>query len=183
MAYASIQAMLNRLTPAIVSNTEAGKACNKAITEIPDRAVDAMLPKLTMTIHSIRDNLSVTMASTMMSASMFFGAKVDKAIILMNKHATGTATQTTSTIADLLDLCLLPITTALGSLEAKVAALNATATTKPPKATNNICGELTPASPPWVTLVIDMRSPPPQVASASTAPTGSKLFLNVDASV
>jgi hypothetical protein len=65
-----------------------------------------MLPKMTTTIHSICINLSLAMASTMTLVSSIFGAKVDKAIIRSNNFAMGMVSQMTSTIADLLDLCL-----------------------------------------------------------------------------
>ncbi len=74
-AYASIQAMLNRLTPVIVSNMASVEACTKTIADIPDQVVNAMLPRLTTTIHSIHDNLSMTMVSTMTSALMIFWCK------------------------------------------------------------------------------------------------------------
>jgi hypothetical protein len=75
MAYASIQAMLNQFTPSILSNRVAVVACNKTIGELPAQVVNAVLPKMTASIHSARDNLSMTMASTMTSASNIFGTK------------------------------------------------------------------------------------------------------------
>jgi hypothetical protein len=76
-AYASIQAMLNQLTPTVLSNKAAVVKCTKTIKELPDRVADAVLPKITATINSTRDDLSLTMASTMMLASNIFGTKMD----------------------------------------------------------------------------------------------------------
>ncbi len=63
-------------------------------------------------------------------------------------------------------------------LEAKVIALNATTTTILPTAPD----DSKTAPPAWLPLVIDRTSPPPPATSASTAPTGSRLFHNVDPS-
>jgi hypothetical protein len=131
-AYASIQAMLNQLTPTILANTAAVVACNKTIDAIPDRVINVVLPKMTTTIHSTRDDLSTTMASTMMSASSIFHAKMDEAILCLNEFGKASQTQTTSTIDDFLDHHLLPITAALSSFKAKVAALNVSTTTELP---------------------------------------------------
>ncbi len=62
-AYASIQAMLNQLMPTILSNKAAVVECTKTIKELSDRVADAVVPKITATINSTRDNLSLTMAS------------------------------------------------------------------------------------------------------------------------
>jgi hypothetical protein len=76
-AYATIQAMLNQLTSSIQSNTVAVVACNKTIGELPNRVVEAVLSKMTASIHSARNNRSMTMASTMTLALSIFGTKMD----------------------------------------------------------------------------------------------------------
>jgi hypothetical protein len=177
-AYASIQAILNQLTRTILANTAAVVACNKAMDAIPDRVINTVLPKMTTTNHSARDNLSTTMAYTMTSASSIFHAKMDEAILCLNEFGKASQTQTTSNIDDSLDRRLLPITAALSLLEAKVAALNVPNTTELP----NTPTKLTTAPPPRDSLVIDMTSPSPQEASLSSAPTVSRLFPNVDPS-
>jgi hypothetical protein len=177
-AYPSIQAMLNQLTPTILANTTAVVACNKTIDAIPNRVVNAILPKMAMTIHSARDDLSTTMASTMTSALSIFHAKMDEAILRLNEFGKASQTQTTSTIDDSLDRRLLPITAALSLLEAKVAALNVPNTTELP----NTPTKSTTAPPPRDSLVIDTTTPSPQEASPSSAPTVSCLFPNIDPS-
>jgi hypothetical protein len=177
-AYASIQAMLNQLTPTVLSNKAAVVECTKTIKELPDRVANAVLPKIAATINSTRNDLSLTMASTMTLASNIFGAKMDEAILRLNEFGRASQTETISTITDSLDQRLVPITTTLSSLEAKVAALNATTTTILP-----VTPDASASSPPtWGCLVIDTTSPPPPEVSMATAPTGSKLFPNVDPS-
>ncbi len=61
-------------------------------------------------------------------------------------------------------------------LKARDIALNATTTTILPTASDD--SKMAP--PARLPLVIDTTSPPPPTTSASTAPTGSRLFPNVD---
>jgi hypothetical protein len=118
------------------------------------------------------------MASTLTLASSIFGTKMDKAILHLNKFGKASQTKTTSTIMDSLDLRLLPIHTALSSLEAKIKALSESASNLPTPPDPGVeTAAQPPAPPPQVSLVVDMTSPPPQ---GVPVPQGSQLFPNLD---
>jgi hypothetical protein len=170
--------MLTQLTPSINSTTALVVECTKIVEALPERVVDVVLPKFTTTIHTVHNNLSFTMASTLTLASSVFGAKMDEAILHLNEFGKASQTKTTSTITDSLDLRLLPIHTALSSLEAKIKALSESASDLPTSPDPGVkTAAPPPAPPPWVSLVVDMTFPPPQ---GVPAPQGSQLFPNVD---
>jgi hypothetical protein len=61
-AYARMQALIAQLAPAIVANTATVTACTATINLLPELVVDAVVPKLTTTIHTFRDDLSMTIS-------------------------------------------------------------------------------------------------------------------------
>jgi hypothetical protein len=175
-AYSFIQAMLTQFIPTFASTTASIVECTKSVEALPVRVAEAVLPTLTTTIHTVRDNLSTTMASTLTSASSIFGAKMDEAILRLNDFGKASQTQTATTITDSLDLRLLSIHTALISLENRFAALHNPNSVPPRPVDPGITSD--GHTPPCTSLVVDTSSS--HESKPASVGQGSRLFPNVD---
>jgi hypothetical protein len=175
-AYSSIQAMLTQFIPTFASTTALIVECTKSIEALPVRVAEAVLPTLTTAIHTVRDNLSTTMASTLTSASSIFGAKMDEAILRLNDFGKASQTQIATTIMVLLDLHLLPIHAALTSLENRFVALHDPNSVPPRPVDPGITSD--GHTLPCTSLFVDTSSSPE--LEPALVGQGSRLFPNVD---
>jgi hypothetical protein len=168
--------MLTQFIPTFASTTASIVECTKSVEALPIRIAEAVLPTLTTAIHTVRDNLSTTMASTITLASSIFGAKMDEAILRLNNFGKASQTQTATMITDLLDLRLLPIHTALTSLENRFAALHDPNSVPPRPVNHGITSD--GHTPPRTSLVVDTSSSPK--SEPALVGQGSRLFPNMD---